>query len=103
MGFYIARKAVLEKEKVRTCGNFQAIPINAFEAIDIDYPEDLEMASAIAQGLDRNSEYIRGIDKLSCPDNIKFLVLDVDGVMTDGGMYYDESGDQFKNLTLRME
>ena len=101
MGFYIARKAVLEKEKVRTCGNFQAIPINAFEAIDIDYPEDLEMASAIAQGLDRNSEYIKGIDRLSCPHNIKLLILDVDGVMTDGGMYYSESGDQFKKFNTK--
>lgn len=29
---------------------------------------------------------------------IKMLVLDVDGVMTDGGMYYTESGDQFKKF-----
>ncbi|MGB1318349.1 MAG: KdsC family phosphatase [Flavobacteriales bacterium] len=34
------------------------------------------------------------------PD-IKFLVLDVDGVMTDGGMYYTESGDQFKKFNTK--
>ncbi|MFT6211302.1 MAG: YrbI family 3-deoxy-D-manno-octulosonate 8-phosphate phosphatase [Bacteroidia bacterium] len=34
-------------------------------------------------------------------DNIKFLVLDVDGVMTDGGMYYTESGDQFKKFNTK--
>ena len=28
--------------------------------------------------------------------NIKLLILDVDGVLTDGGMYYTESGDEFK-------
>jgi len=33
--------------------------------------------------------------------NIKFLVLDVDGVMTDGGMYYTESGDQFKKFNTK--
>lgn len=33
--------------------------------------------------------------------NIKFLVLDVDGVMTDGGMYYTESGDEFKRFDTR--
>lgn len=32
---------------------------------------------------------------------IKLLVLDVDGVMTDGGMYYTESGDQFKKFNSR--
>lgn len=32
---------------------------------------------------------------------IKFLVLDVDGVMTDGGMYYTELGDQFKKFNTK--
>ncbi len=33
--------------------------------------------------------------------NIKFLVLDVDGVMTDGGMYYSNSGDEFKKFNTK--
>jgi len=33
--------------------------------------------------------------------DIKFLVLDVDGVMTDGGMYYSESGDEFKRFNTK--
>ncbi len=33
--------------------------------------------------------------------NIKFLVLDVDGVLTDGGMYYTENGDQFKKFNTK--
>lgn len=32
---------------------------------------------------------------------IKFLVLDVDGVMTDGGMYYTEHGDEFKKFNTK--
>lgn len=40
------------------------------------------------------------IEELTVP-NIKFLVLDVDGVMTDGGMYYTESGDQFKKFNTK--
>ena len=32
---------------------------------------------------------------------IKMLVLDVDGVMTDGGMYYTETGDQFKKFDTK--
>ena len=32
---------------------------------------------------------------------IKLLVLDVDGVLTDGGMYFTESGDQFKKFNTK--
>jgi 3-deoxy-D-manno-octulosonate 8-phosphate phosphatase (KDO 8-P phosphatase) len=32
---------------------------------------------------------------------IKLLVLDVDGVMTDGGMYFTESGDQIKKYNTK--
>ncbi len=37
-------------------------------------------------------------EKLS---NIKLLVLDVDGVMTDGGMYFSESGEQTKKFNTK--
>ena len=33
--------------------------------------------------------------------DIQMLVLDVDGVMTDGGMYYTEGGDEFKKFHTR--
>jgi YrbI family 3-deoxy-D-manno-octulosonate 8-phosphate phosphatase len=32
---------------------------------------------------------------------IKFLVLDVDGVLTDGGIYYTTSGEQFKKFNVK--
>jgi len=31
---------------------------------------------------------------------IKFLLLDVDGVMTDGGIYYTENGDEMKKFNI---
>jgi len=34
-------------------------------------------------------------------DKIKLLILDVDGVMTDGGMYITESGDQIKKYNTK--
>jgi YrbI family 3-deoxy-D-manno-octulosonate 8-phosphate phosphatase len=40
--------------------------------------------------------------KIKTPSQkIKFLVIDVDGVLTDGGMYYTESGDEFKKFHTR--
>jgi 3-deoxy-D-manno-octulosonate 8-phosphate phosphatase (KDO 8-P phosphatase) len=32
--------------------------------------------------------------------NIKLLLLDVDGVMTDGGIYFSNSGDEFKKFNI---
>ncbi len=34
-------------------------------------------------------------------NTIKLLVLDVDGVMTNGGMYYSENGDEFKRFNTK--
>lgn len=34
-------------------------------------------------------------------DKIKLLVIDVDGVMTDGGMYFTENGDQMKKFNTK--
>lgn len=34
-------------------------------------------------------------------EKIKLLILDVDGVMTDGGMYYSEQGDQMKKYNTK--
>lgn len=34
-------------------------------------------------------------------EKIKLLILDVDGVMTDGGMYYTENGDQIKKFNAK--
>tara|TARA_Y100000385_G_scaffold285520_1_gene345581 strand:- start:1297 stop:1980 length:684 start_codon:yes stop_codon:yes gene_type:complete len=34
-------------------------------------------------------------------ENIKLLILDVDGVMTDGGMYFAESGEQIKKFNTK--
>jgi len=34
-------------------------------------------------------------------NNIRLLILDVDGVMTDGGMYFTENGDQIKKFNTK--
>ena len=44
---------------------------------------------------------MRAIEKIVAERKFRFLVLDVDGVMTDGGMYYTESGDEFKKFNTK--
>ncbi|MFM2284771.1 MAG: hypothetical protein RLZZ543_268 [Bacteroidota bacterium] len=39
--------------------------------------------------------------KASFPAGIKMLIFDVDGVMTDAGMYYTEAGDELKKFNAR--
>lgn len=34
-------------------------------------------------------------------DEIKYLIIDVDGTMTDGGIYYDEHGNELKKFNTR--
>lgn len=34
-------------------------------------------------------------------DSIKLIVIDVDGTMTDGGIYYDESGNEYKKYCTK--
>lgn len=35
------------------------------------------------------------------PEDIRLLILDVDGVMTDGGMYFSDSGEQMKKFNTK--
>ena len=42
-----------------------------------------------------------GIAKTSVLRGIKLFATDVDGVLTDGGMYYAESGDEWKKFNTR--
>lgn len=44
---------------------------------------------------------LRAVRKLLAGRQIKLLVLDVDGVLTDGGMYYTERGDEFKKFNTK--
>src|SRR5690554_6867519 len=50
--------------------------------------------------LDNLLLYNHNIDR-SRLKNIKFIILDVDGVMTDGGMNYTQKGDEIKNYNTK--
>jgi 3-deoxy-D-manno-octulosonate 8-phosphate phosphatase (KDO 8-P phosphatase) len=41
------------------------------------------------------------LNYMSQKSEIKFLALDVDGVMTDGGMFYTESGEEIKRFDTK--
>lgn len=101
MGLYVTTKKSLKETSLRIGKKYAMIPVDKIESIDINYPEELELIRTLAKGLSINSEYLKGIDRLYKNDDIKFIVLDVDGVMTDGGMYYSENGDEFKKFNTK--
>lgn len=56
----------------------------------LNYPID----RLIADNLEKNYYTLKSFD-------FKFLALDIDGVLSDGGMYYTESGDEFKKFNAK--
>lgn len=101
MGLYVTRAEALRRAGTRVTERYAMIELDRFEGIDIDLPEDLAFARAVAQGLEPSSEYRRGIDELFVRDDIKLLILDVDGVMTDGGMIYADTDLELKRFNTR--
>ena len=80
--------------------------LDAFEADEVSELTVFDL-QAISEEYEANLTDL--IDRRCFPDQsiqaklkeIKLLVLDVDGVMTDGGMYFTEGGDQFKKFNTK--
>ncbi|MER3423276.1 MAG: acylneuraminate cytidylyltransferase, partial [Nitrospiraceae bacterium] len=49
----------------------------------------------------RSKKYSRRNSLRNALKRIRLFATDVDGVLTDGGMYYSESGDEFKKFNTR--
>ena len=111
VGVYAYRKTVLEQysqlaesqieiseqlEQLRLLDS--DIDIYAFEVMKtgpgVDTPEDLEKVIAILKGEPLESEK-------SLLSNINLVITDIDGVLTDGGIYYDEHGECIKRFHVR--
>ncbi|MGE6441443.1 3-deoxy-manno-octulosonate cytidylyltransferase [Psychrobacter sp. NPDC078409] len=111
VGVYAYRKSVLERYAQLPESNVESaeqleqlrlldsdIDIYAFEVMKtgpgVDTPEDLQKVIAILQGKQSES------DK-SLLSNIELVITDIDGVLTDGGIYYDEHGECMKRFHVR--
>lgn len=93
---YITKKDILIKNKNRLGGKTKAIVMNEIDSIDVDNEEDFRLVEKIISNMKNNN--ILDKERLK---KIKLLISDVDGVMTDGGMYYSESGGELKKFNTR--
>ena len=111
VGVYAYRKSVLEKytqldkSHIETAEQLEQlrlldsdIDIYAFEVMQtgpgVDTPEDLEQVIKILKGEQLDNEK-------TLLSNIELVITDVDGVLTDGGIYYDENGECIKRFHVR--
>ena len=91
--FYITSKSALENTKCRISGK-----TIKYEMSDKTYYEiDEEIDWIVNEAIMKNEIIKLGEKKFS----IKLFATDVDGVLTDSGMYYSENGDESKKFNTR--
>lgn len=91
--FYITSRSDLIKSQNRVSGNIKAVEMNEDSFFEIDELSDLVIIEALMKK-----------DGITAPreiPEIKMLLTDCDGCLTDGGMYYSEHGDELKKFNTR--
>lgn len=73
---------------------------------DIARLEELSLGSLKLFCSENELDYVNMLSRPMFTDTaklkkIKLLILDVDGVLTDGGMFFTENGDQFKQYNVK--
>ena len=89
--FYINSVENIIKTNNRLYGKIGLYEMPEYTSLEIDEPEDWNIAESIMK---RNIKSGINLDF----SKIKIFLSDVDGVMTDAGMYYTENGDEFKKF-----
>lgn len=92
--FYFTKRSVLQQANCRLGGSTGIYEMAAESAVEIDEPEDWTIVERIL--LDRSTQPLHETLK-----KIKLLVVDVDGTLTDAGMYWSAEGDQLKKFNTR--
>lgn len=92
--FYISSKADLLKSQNRVSGNIKTVEMNEDTFFEIDEPSDW----IIIESLMKKNGII--VSDKPIPE-IKMLLTDCDGCLTDAGMYYSEHGDELKKFNTR--
>ena len=92
--FYITSATVLKDQRCRLGGKIGIQPMPAETSVEIDEPADWDVAEQLLlRRRARQQELSLG--------SIRALVVDVDGTLTDGGMYYGPQGEALKRFDTR--
>jgi len=88
--FYISLCKDIIENKNRLSGKIAIYEMPEYTAFEIDEPDDWLIMEKLFQK--------HGLPSVSAVKPIKLFLSDVDGVMTDAGMYYTENGDELKKF-----
>ncbi len=92
--FYIISRELLLEKRCRLAGNIKAVEMSEDTFYEIDELSDWIIMEELMKRRIKNEQ------KENIP-NIKLFLTDSDGCLTDGGMYYSESGDELKKFNTR--
>jgi N-acylneuraminate cytidylyltransferase len=93
--FYISTVGNIIQSGNRLGGRIGIYEMPAYTALEIDEPDDW----MLMEGLMRR--HVLSINASSKVNPIKLFLCDVDGTLTDGGMYYSANGDELKKFDTR--
>lgn len=89
--FYMNSVSNIIKHQNRLSGKIGIVEMPEYTAVEIDEIEDWIVAESLMKRFILKN-------RSSFKNDIKLFVSDVDGVLTDAGMYYSEAGDELKKF-----
>lgn len=93
--FYINTVKNILSNGNRLGGKIGIYEMPEYTATEIDEPDDWMILEKLMR------KYKSEFQKPSAKPKIKLFVSDIDGTLTDGGMYYSENGDELKKFNTR--
>ena len=90
--FYINNIQNIKRDKNRLSGKISIYEMEEYTAVEIDEEDDWHIAEKFMYKYVLNNRPKK---------KIKLFLSDVDGTLTDAGMYYGESGEEFKKFNTR--
>lgn len=91
--FYISSKKQMLASGCRISGNIRTYEMPADSYHELDEPDDWLVIESLLNAKHQTEKVIYQ------KKDIKILMMDVDGVLTDGSMYYTENGDEIKRFS----
>lgn len=93
--FYINTVKNILSNGNRLGGKIGIYEMPEYTATEIDEPDDWMVLEKLMRKY--KSEFVN----LTPKRNIRLFITDIDGTLTDGGMYYSENGDEMKKFNTR--
>ncbi|GJM28682.1 MAG: acylneuraminate cytidylyltransferase [Cyclobacteriaceae bacterium] len=87
--FYLNTVSSIVKHRNRLSGNIGIYEMPAFAALELDEEDDWQQGEYLMK------KYLQPKPNVK---DIRLFLSDVDGVLTDAGMYYTENGDELKKF-----